>query len=172
MVLKYNLQEGAEITEEWIRNILGEKEKMRVKERAYKILRYRDRSAQELKARFIKLGFDESLVNEVIQDFIEEQTINDKRFALAFVNDYTKINLKGNRFIVYELKKKGVPQEVIEEVIANRDEKTLAKTFLEKKLSNFNINNPKERQKVLRRLLARGFTPGVVYDLLKEETSE
>jgi regulatory protein len=172
LVLKYNLQEGAEIGEEEIENILFQEEKMHVKERAYKILRYRDRSARELKQRLIKLGFDESLVNDVIQDFCEDKTLDDIRLAQEFVSDYTRVNLKGNRFIVHELKKKGVPQEVIEEVITSRDEKTLARTFLEKKLANLNTNNPKERQKVLRRLLTRGFTPGVVYDLLREESPE
>jgi len=168
LILKYNLNEGDEITDDVIRNILLEEEKEKIKQRAFKILHYRERSAQELKERLLKIGYDEQLVNEVIQDFIEDKTLDERRFAQAFVTDYTRLKPKGNRFIIQELKKKKISQEIIDEMINLRDEKSLALDFLNKKLTNLNKNDPKQRRKIIYRLLNRGFTPKIIYEILGE----
>ena len=169
LVLKYDLKEGDEIDEDLIKNVLQEAEKEQIKQRAYKILHYRERSAEELKGRLIKIGFDQNLVNDVIKDFIGDKTLDDERFAKALVHDYTHLKTKGNRFLIQELRKKGIIQEIIQAAIQGRDEKNLAKQFFEKKLSHLKKQDPKERQKIIRRLLSRGFTPTVVYEILGED---
>jgi SOS response regulatory protein OraA/RecX len=68
--------------------------------------------------------------------------------------------------------KKGISKEVITELISGRDEKTLIKNFIQKKLSNLNKANLKDRQKMIRRLLTRGFTPGIVYEIINERSQE
>ena len=170
LVLKYDLNEGDEITEDDIKNVLLESEKQKIKQRAFKILHYRERSVQELTNRLIKIGFDQSLVNQVIEDFTADKTLDDERFVKAFVSDYTKLKPKGNKFIIRELKKRGIPQEKIAKMLSSRNEKKLVKDFIENKLSHLNKNNPKERQKIIRRLLSRGFTPDIVYSILSEST--
>ena len=78
-------------------------EKVKIRSRAYKILHYRERSIKELKHRLLHIGFDQLLVDEVIDDFVSDKTLDDERFARAFVSDYTKLKPKGNRFIYNEL---------------------------------------------------------------------
>ncbi|MCK5258809.1 MAG: RecX family transcriptional regulator [Thermoplasmatales archaeon] len=170
LVVKYNLNTGNEITDEEIKNILLQEEKVKIRSRAYKILHYRERSIKELKHRLLHIGFDQLLVDEVIDDFVSDKTLDDERFARAFVSDYTKLKPKGNRFIYNELIKKGISKEVITELISGRDEKELIKNFIQKKLSNFNKTNFKERQKMIRRLLNRGFTPSIVYEIINERS--
>ena len=170
LVLKYDLNEGDEITEDDIKNVLLESEKQKIKQRAFKILHYRERSVQELTNRLIKIGFDQSLVNQVIEDFTADKTLDDERFVKAFVSDYTKLKPKGNKFIIRELKKRGIPQEKIAKMLSSRNEKELVKDFIQKKLAHLNKNNPKERQKIICRLLSRGFTPDIVYSILSEGT--
>ena len=108
----------------------------------------------------------------MIDDFVSDKTLDDDRFARAFVSDYTKLKPKGNRFIYNELLKKGISKEIITELISGRDEKELIKNFIQKKLSNFNKTNLKERQKMIRRLLNHGFTPGIVYEIINERSQE
>lgn len=168
LVLKYDLQEGEEISDQEIQNILFQEEKVKIRNRAFKILHYRQRSVQELKNRLINIGFNQSLVDEVIDDFIADKTLDDERFARAFVSDYTKLKPKGNKFIYYELMKKGISKEIITRLISERNEKELVKMFVQKKLHNLNKSNPKERQKIIRRLLSHGFTPSVVYEIINE----
>jgi regulatory protein len=171
-VLKYDLKEGDEITDDEIKNILLEEEKQKIKQRAFRLLNFRARSAHELKNRLLKIGFDSALVDTVIEDFLEDNTLDDEHFAKAFINDYTTVHTKGNIFIVRELKKKGLPQDTIMKMLETRDEKTLIKDFINKKLTHLNKHVPKERQKIIRRLMSRGFTPETIFGVINNETEK
>ncbi len=166
VLLRFDLHEGDPIDEDKIQNVLLEQEKQIIRERAHRILRYRKRSAAELESRLMKAGFDTVQVKEIVEEFIRDNALNDDDFAESFVADYTNLKPKGNIFIIRELKKRGIPQNIIDKVLRSRDEEQVIKDFLRKKLSHFDVKNLKERQKVLRRLLSRGFTPGVVYSIL------
>lgn len=169
VVLKHDLKEGDEISDVLIKDVLLEEEKQKIRQRAFKILHYRNRSTQELRSRLIRIGFDDQLVLDIIEEFTAEGTLDDEKFAHAFVGDYTKLNPRGNRFIIRELEKRGVSKKIISEIIDERDEIFLVRNFIEKKLSRLNKHNLKDKQKIIRRLLTRGFSPDVVYDVLREE---
>lgn len=167
IVLRYDLHEGSEIDDELIHNVLLAQEKQKIRERALRILHYRMRSVQEMKMRLLRLGFDSTMVNEILDEFVQDNTLSDKNFAEAFLADYTNLKPKGNIFVNQELRKRGIHPEVIQDLMRNRDEKQLALDFLNKKLRGFDLSNPKDRQKVIRRLLSRGFTPSVVYETVR-----
>ena len=166
VILRFDIHEGDQVDKEVIQNVLLEQEKQKIRERALRILHYRKRSVSELQTRLMKVGFDNNLVQEVIEEFLGDNTLNDENFAEAFVADYTNLKPRGNIFIGRELAKRGISQKVIQRIISIRDEKQMVSDFLQKKLAHFDVKNPKDRQKILRRLLSRGFTPGVVYDVL------
>lgn len=168
IVLQYGLHEGVAITDQEIDEILHHAEKAKIMNRAFKILHYRERAVRELRDRLIRIGYDNLLVDEVIDELITDKTLDDERFAKAFVNDYTSLKPKGNRFIYNELIKKGIPKEIISKLISERNEKDLIKNFIQKKLKVLNKNNPKERQKIIRRLLNHGFTTESVYEVINE----
>jgi regulatory protein len=119
-----------------------------------------------MKTRLLKIGFEENLVNDVLDELVQDNTLDDATFAEAFAADYTKLKPKGNIFIRRELAKRGISAETIENLIKQRDEKLLVEEFIEKKLARFDIKNPKEKRKIIQHLLRRGFTPGVVYDVV------
>ncbi|MEO0206370.1 MAG: RecX family transcriptional regulator [candidate division WOR-3 bacterium] len=169
ILLKYDIKEGDELTEEHIKNLLLAEEKERLKQRAYRLLRYRSRSVNEMKQRLINLGYEQEIVDAVVQELIEEGALNDQRFVREFANDYTELKPKGNIFIMNELRKKKVDATLIEDVLRNRDEKSLIKNILQKKLSNLDKNNPKEKAKIIRRLLSKGFTPRIIHEVIGEE---
>lgn len=168
IVLQHGLYEGVEITDREIDEIVHHAEKIKIMERAFKILHYRERSVKELRDRLMRIGFDNSLVDEVIDELIADKTLDDERFARAFVNDYTRLKPKGNRFILSELTRRGVDRGIITNLLDARDEGELIRNYIEKKASNLDMKNPKERQKIVRRLLVRGFTPSLVYEIIKE----
>ena len=168
VLVKFDLHEGDQIDNELIQNVLLEREKQMIRTRAFRLLRYRSRSIQELKSRLLRIGFDHELIAGVIDELVQDKTLDDERFAQAYVADYTKLKPKGNIFIQRELAKMGVAEDVIERLVKKRDEKCIVEGFVQKKLSQLNVNDPKDRAKAIRRLLTRGFTPGVVYDVIKE----
>lgn len=168
LLVKFDLHEGDELNDDLIQNVLLAKEKQRIRDRAYRLLHYRNRAIKELRDRLLKIGFDTALVQEVIDEMVEDNTLNDENFAEAFIADYTKLRTKGNIFIRHELSKKGITSDVIETLMQKRDEKRIADDYMCKKLSHLDIAKPKDRQKALRRLLARGFTPTVAYEVIKD----
>jgi regulatory protein len=169
IVLKYDLKEGDELSDDEIKNILLEEEKQKIKQRAYRLLNFRARSTRELKNRLLTIGFDPRLVDTVIEDLLEDNTLDDERFVKAFINDYTIVHTKGNIFIIRELKKKGIPQDTIMKMLETRDERALIKAFISKKLSHLNKHEPKERQKIIRRLMSRGFTAETIFGVINNE---
>lgn len=168
ILLKFDLHEGEEIDEDLIQNVLLAKEKQQIRNRAYRLLHYRNRAIKELKERLLKIGFDPALIQEVVDEMIENNTLDDKNFAESFVADYTKLRTKGNIFIRYELTKKGVSSDVIEKLVKDRDEKSIADEYMRKKLSHLDMAKPKDRQKALRRMLTHGFTPSVAYEVIRD----
>lgn len=169
IILKYDLKEGDEITEGQIKNLLFAEEKQRLKQRVYRLLRYRSRSVAEMKERLERMGYDPGIVEDVINELIEEGFLNDQKFVQNFVGEYTNLKPKGNIFILNELKKKKVNEILIEKVLKDRDEKEIIKKILKKRFSNVNIKDPKQKAKIIRYLLNRGFTIQVIYEVLGED---
>jgi regulatory protein len=169
IVTKHDLHEGDEISQEEIETLLLQEEKMKIRNRAYRILQYRDRSSQEMTQRLLEKGFDATLVRDVIDEFVGDQTLDDERFVHAFVHDYTHVTPRGNIYIQRELRKKGIAPDLIDKELALRDERTLILQFIEKKLSDLHPKTPKERQKLIHRLLSRGFSPSLVYEIVRQQ---
>ncbi len=168
LLLKYDLKEDDQITEDEIQNLLLHDEKGKIRNRAYRLLSYRERSTQEIRERLIHVGYDAQLVDDVVHGLIADDALNDERFAQAFVKEYTRVKPKGNRFIIRELAKKGIAQETIEKVLETRDERALLEQFIQKKLKQLDPKDPKDRQKLIRRLLHHGFTSELVYEALSK----
>jgi regulatory protein len=167
LALKHDLVEDREITEEEIETVLYQEEKEKIRERAFRLLGFRDRSVQEMRERLLRLGFDAARVEETLAELVTDQTLDDRRFSRAFTDDYTNLKPKGNQFLRRELKHKKVADEIIEEVCGIRDEKTLIRKLLAEKLSSLDRRDPKQRQKIVRYLAYRGFAFGNILDVLE-----
>lgn len=168
IITKYDLHEGDELTQDEIETLLLQEEKLKIRNRAYKLLQYRDRSTKEITQRLLDKGFDETLVSDVIDEFRHDQTLDDERFAHAFVHDYTHVTPRGNVFIQKELRKRGIAPDVIARELSLRDERTLMLQFIERKLSDLQASDPKQRQKMVHRLLDKGYSSPLVYDIIRQ----
>lgn len=172
VVTKYDLHEGDEISKEDIEGFLLQEEKMKIRNRAFRLLGYRDRSTKEMEQRLLEQGFDQVLVKEIIDEFVADATLDDQRFTRSYVHDYTLVKPRGNVFIQKELRKKGIPADMIQAELALRDERELVIGYIARKLSDLSAGNPGERQRMIHRLLTRGFTSSLVYDIINEMLGE
>lgn len=168
IVTKYDLHEGDEISQEEIDQLLIQEEKMKMRYRAFRLLGYRDRSIKEMEQRLLDQGFDQAMVKEVIDEFVADTTLDDQRFTRSYVHDYTIVKPRGNVFIQKELRKKGISADMIQAELALRDERELILGYITRKLSSLNAEIPKERQKMIHRLLTRGFTSSLVCNIINE----
>lgn len=163
---RMNVKEGDQITETFYQDILRTEEKRRIRERMERMLGYRDRTAKELKTRFARLGFDEGLVAEVVADYTASKVLDDERLVQSFIADYTNLNPRGDLYIRGQLLAKGIDRKVIDRYLNERDERAVARCFLDRHKSR---RPDLDRAKSYRLLASRGFTPDVVKEVTGEE---
>lgn len=127
-----------------------------------KKLSVKDRKTGEYKI-ITKQGFNENLIEPVLERLLERSYLDDKKFAESFVRSRAVYKNPSRRKLILELKKKGIDQEIIDEVIENSDdydEKTSLKAVLLKK-----INKYESEEKLIAYLARQGFS----FDDIKAE---
>lgn len=110
-------------------------------------------------------------VAAVLTRLREHGYLNDAAYAETYARLRQENEKLGARRVRQSLVQKGVARKTIDETIASRygqaDEAELARQHLERKRIPKPANE-KETARVVRRLIAAGFTPGVIYKVLKE----
>ncbi len=93
-----------------------DKEFIKAKDYAYRLLSYRQRSTQELRERLDKKGFTPKAIKKTIEYLSQLNYLNDENFAKFWIQ--TKIQSKplGWSLMRYQLRQKGVTEEVLEKV--------------------------------------------------------
>lgn len=140
-------------------------------------LSYRPRSEKEI-LDYLKRkasnspSLTEEIISKILEKLKEYKFIDDKAFAKFWVEQRTRFKRKPIRVIEYELKQKGIEENLIEEILSSFDKKDLdlenAKKLAEKKLDFYrNLDPQKRREKVMGYLLRKGFNYDIVKQVLK-----
>ncbi len=179
-ILKLGIYNGMEIGRRELDKILAESEFGKLYSAALNFLSYRPRSEKEIRqkltAKSLKLKAKEAVsgaergkpVDRVIKRLKEIGQINDKEFAGWFIEQRNTFRPEGKRLLNYELTRKGVDRDVINQLLSesikptnnHSTEEKKARRALGKRLDHWDQNKlgyPKFREKVARFLLARGF---------------
>ena len=148
------------------------------KEQALQKLRqycgYQERSHREAKEKLYGFGLFKQDVEEAISILIEENYLNEERYATAYVGGYFRTKQWGRVKISYELKQKGVSEYSIRNAMKEIDEEEYNKTI--KQLVNKKRDQLKDEElkpfqlnsKILQYLLQRGFESQLVQRELRE----
>ena len=118
----------------------------------------------------LRKGFTDEETSEVC-DYIEEVgLVDDDLYVKFFVEDSFRIKNKGSKKIVYELKRKGIDDDKIDEALdeAKDMEYEALKDAYERKLdATKSESDPyKRRTKIIRFLLSRGFDYSDIKDIV------
>lgn len=113
----------------------------------------------------------EAKMSAVIARLQAQRYLDDRSFAA----DYARLRQENSRFgkrrVRQDLQMKGVHSELIAETLEsayeNVDEEALARQHLERKGIR-QPTNDKESARVMRRLVHAGFSPSVIYKILKQ----
>ncbi len=113
----------------------------------------------------------DAVVDAVVARLKEYGYLNDAAFAETFARLRQENEKLGQRSVRQKLAQKGVPAAIAEEAVEARyggtDEEALARKHLEKKRIR-KPENEKETARVMRRLVAAGFSTGVIYKILRQ----
>lgn len=113
----------------------------------------------------------EEIVTAVLGQLKERGYLNDKSFAEAYARLRQENEKFGQRRVKQDLMQKGVAPDLVNETIearyAETNEESLARKYLDRKRIQ-KPENEKETARVMRRLVAAGFSTGTIYRILRQ----
>lgn len=124
---------------------------------------YQERCHSEVKEKLYQLGVWKKDHDEIMATLIEENYLNEERFAIAFAGGKFRIKHWGRVKIKYELKQKQVSDYCIKKALQQMDEEeylsVLNKLAKEKYAALKNEQYLIRKKKTMDYLLAKGFEP-------------
>ena len=171
---KLNLYDKKEITEEEL-NILKKVTDFSIaKTRALTYLSYKIRTAKEIENKLLKEGFNSDIISKVIKDLVSDGYINDMLYVRKYIYDRNKLNPKSKRMLAYELKNKGIDDDLINEGLSELkiDNILIAKDLVLKKYKELDVSDAKVKRKIFLFLKYRGFTDNEIKNVINEIADE
>jgi len=133
---------------------------------------YQERCHSEVKEKLYALGLYKQQVEECLSQLIEENYLNEERFAQQFAGGKFRMKQWGKVKITYELKQKQVSEYCIKKALKEIDEDDYANTLL--KLATVKWENLQPEKNIfvkLRKtqdyLLQKGYEPGIIKEALQ-----
>ena len=133
---------------------------------------YQARCHSEVKEKLYSFGLYKKDVEELLSKLIEENYLNEERFAIQFANGRFRIKQWGKVKIKYELKQKQVSEYCIKKALASINEKeylkTVQKLFVAKQQTLKSEKNIFiKKKKIQEYLLQKGFETAIINNLLR-----
>lgn len=146
-----------------------------VKEATVKLMQYcayRDRCHKEVEEKLTDMRMIPAAKEQIIIQLMQEDFLNEERFARSFVRGKFRIKKWGKIKITQELKFKEVSAPIIKLGLTEIDQQKYIGTLYdiaEKKLAQIKEPNPyKKKRKLIEFLLRRGYESALVYDVANE----
>ena len=135
---------------------------------------YQERSHQEVKEKLYSFGLYKDEVESMLSQLIEENYLNEERFAIAFAGGKFRVRQWGRIKIKYELKQRRISDYCIRKAISSIDEaeyeKTLQKLYEHKLLSLKSEKNVLvKKQKLQSFLMQKGFEPALISGIIHKK---
>src|SRR6516164_4961559 len=109
----------------------------------------------------------DDVIKAVIARLKEQRYLDDRSYAETYARLRKENEKFGQRRVSKDLRQKGVAAGLVEKTFAESDEEKLAREHLERKRIG-KPTNEKEAARVMRRLVAAGFSTGVIYKILRQ----
>ena len=165
IVLELGLRVGQQVDGNRLAEVLAAEETRRASQYALTLLDYRARTAKELERRMLQKGYSEEAVAKVLAQLQRVDLVNDERFASDWVASRIAHRPTGRSRILWELRRKGVASEIVDEALEQIDEDRefeMALELAEKKLGGARPKDPETKRRLAGLLQRRGFHWGVV----------
>lgn len=132
----------------------------------------REYCAEDIRNKLNSLGAGEKDREKILNTLINENFINETRYARAYVRDKFKYNKWGKVQISAHLRAKKIPHEIISAALESIDNELYINTI--KEILSFHRRNIKAKNqydlkaKLLRYGLSKGFESSLLYDILND----
>jgi regulatory protein len=134
---------------------------------------YQERSHDEVRDKLLSLGQRSDTVEELISKLIIDGFVNEERFAKAFAGGKFRIKHWGRLKIEQALKAHDISSKCIAiglREIDDDDYRATIKKLVQKKSDSITEENLYKRRDIISKyVIAKGFEPELVWEMLKEE---
>ncbi|NDW08786.1 regulatory protein RecX [Dysgonomonas sp. 520] len=121
-----------------------------------------ERCEYDVRKKLLGWELTEEEQQRIIERLRKEKFLDERRFVQSFVKDKIRFNKWGKAKISFELRKKKIPADIINECLGELDESELDESLrkiLETKNKSIKAQNDYERKtKLIRFALSRGFS--------------
>lgn len=136
---------------------------------------YQDRCHQDVKEKLYSLGVWKRDQDEIMATLIEENYLNEERFAIAFAGGKFRIKGWGRVKIKYELKQKQVSDYCIKKALKQIDEDEYQTQLQKTAVDKYNALKGEQylirKKKTMDYLIAKGFESQLVNGLFQDKVN-
>ncbi len=161
-----SLRVGQYLTDEEVESLVRLQEEEKAYERAVRFLGYRPRSRSEVERYLKKKKTAPQAIAAVIRRLDDAGYLDDEEFARFWVSNRVQFSPRGRRALEYELRSKGLSEQLIQKVLdreLREDEETVAYELAKAKSKQWKIEDyPSFARKLGGFLQRRGFDYQVV----------
>jgi len=133
---------------------------------------YQDRCHKEVAQKLKDMQMIPQASEQIIMTLIEENFLNEERFAMAFVRGKFKIKKWGRRRLTSELKQRNISKFLINQAlgqISDVEYQTVFEALAYKKANSLKgVSVLKKKKKLADYLLYRGWEPYLVYEKINQ----
>lgn len=164
-IVKNNFKVGNEVSKEEIENAQAENEKLVAFDKCLKLLSV-PKTKKQVKDYLYGKGYTTKTVSYCISKLEEYNYLDDEAFASLYIKSYSF--KKGKRLLDFELKSKGVSQEIINKVLEEYEFKNEDIIALAEKFVKGKSKDKKTAQKLVAHLFSKGFSLEEINPIVKK----
>lgn len=150
--------------------MLADSEKIKVIEKMQRYCAYQERCHQEVRHKLLKIKVFGDDLEEIIGDLVQDNFLNEERFARSYARGKFRIKQWGRVRIKNELKRREISDYCIRKAMSEIEDDAYLRTAEE--LAQRLLRSYEEpitfadRQKAMQRMVRRGYEYGLVKELI------
>lgn len=161
-IIKFDIEEGNDITFDTYQKILQDIVLSRAKQKALAILKFMDRTEFELRKKLSEAAYPENIIERAVSYLYEYHYLDDERFAYSYIR--LRKEQKSKLILKTALISKGIDRQIINQVmkdeytIEEEDPEQIAlRKAIAKKTSDPTCLSWEDKQKIIASLYRKGY---------------
>ena len=152
------LSRGQTLTDSEVAELASAESAQRAFDQAVRFLSYRPRSIEEVRRHLAKKKAPDSLIAIVIERLQRNEYVDDLAFARFWISNRARFKPMGSRALRFELRQKGIDDELVDDLLAELDEEESAYRAAQARMTRYRGNTRQVfAQKLSAMLRRRGF---------------
>ena len=172
LIIKFDIHVGDTMDDARLEELTVRAEGERALQKAYTYLSYNALSRKTLGDKLRRAGFSDAAAELTLDRLEELELIDDERYAQRLFETIVRTRHWGSRKILFELKKRGVPDETAARFAAANDDRASAAEFFRHKYAGRDMRDPKERQRAVAGMSRNGFGYDDIRAVIAEQEDE